>query len=387
MLQHDANPGPITPGRPRPARSMSLESFERIAESSGQAYSFAGKWGMAYAGGALSGPVFNRRGNLGRNPTPRVSVQQPSPTLEVHPADSPKRSPSLSDPDDHTSYKPSDERLALTASLSPNSPASHQNVPLACTESLRSTPHSVLRILDTTSLPVQEESEDRRHTLSHELEVRDPGHERHIASPSTPSPDLLATNNYGYPHSPHSRPGAPIPPSSYSCTTAMSPSPSPLISGMSRAKGKMPVLPPYSPVPRVDSPYPYPFAHICCKSYASSDDGNLGFSRLDPNALREQLIPALNNEGMVSDSKLPPSSTPLPAPQYNPRTFIQTSNAFGGRRGVIANSQASTRSSPSHQPVPLPPFSRAYRGRRRRDHSEDLRPQSKTHPPPRVEST
>ncbi|KAN0128914.1 hypothetical protein V8E53_013287 [Lactarius tabidus] len=90
---------------------------------------------------------------------------------------------------------------------------------------------------------------------------------------------------------------------------------------------------------------------------------------------------------MVSDSKLPPSSTPLPAPQYNPRTFIQTSNAFGGRRGVIANSQASTRSSPSHQPVPLPPFSRAYRGRRRRDHSEDLRPQSKIHPPPRAEST
>ena len=80
---------------------------------------------------------------------------------------------------------------------------------------------------------------------------------------------------------------------------------------------------------------------------------------------------------------LSPSSTP----QYNPWTFIQTSNAFDGRRGVIANLQASTHSSPSHQPVPLPPFSRGNRRRRRREHSQDLRRQSNTHRPPRIEST
>lgn len=393
LLQHDANPspGPIIPGLAQPTRFMSLESSERTAESSGQAYSIAGDWGMAYSGGALSGPVSKstcnqdrefseplRHGSVRRDPTPRISVQQPSPTLEVQRTDSPKHSPSLSDPGDHTSYKPSDGRLlAQTASLWPNSPAPRQNVP--CTESLRSTPHSVVRIPDT-SLLVQEESEVKRPAaaLSHDLEVRDLGREHHVASPSTPSSDPLATNNQSCPYSPHSRPGAPIPPSCYSYTTAMSPSPSPLVSGMSRAKGKKPVLPPYSPVPRIDSPHPYPFAHIRRRSYANSDDGNMGFSQMDPNVVRELLVPALNNEGMVSDSMFSPSSTPLPVPQYNPWTFIQTSNAFGGRRGAIANSQASTRSSPSHQPVSLPPFSRGYRGRRR---------QSKTHPPPRVEST
>ena len=324
---------------------MSLESFERTAESSGQAYSLAGTWGRAYAGGALSGPVSKstcnqdresseprRRGSSRRDPIPRISIQQPSPKLEVQRTDSPKHSLSLSDPGDHT-YNFSDERLPVqTASPSLNSPAPHQNVP--CTESLRPTPHSGAPISDT-SLPVQEESEDRLHAFGHELEVRDPGREHHVASPSTPSSDPLATNNLGYPHSPHSRPGAPIPPSSYSYTTSISPSPSPLVSGMSRAKGKKPVLPPYSPAPRVDSPYPYPFAHIRPRSHATSDDGNVGISQMDSNAVREQLFPTLNRE---SELMLSPSSTP----QYNPWTFIQTSNAFDGRRGVIANLQAST---------------------------------------------
>ena len=368
---------------------MSLESFERTAESSGQAYSLAGTWGRAYAGGALSGPVSKstcnqdresseprRRGSSRRDPIPRISIQQPSPKLEVQRTDSSKLSLSLSDPGDHT-YNFSDECLpAQSASPSQNSPAPHRHVP--CTESLRPTPHSGARIFDTF-LPVQEESEDRLHALGHELEARDPGREHHVASPSTPSPDPLATNNLSYPYSPHSRPGAPIPPSSCSYTTAISPSPSLLVSGMSRAEGKKPVLPPYSPAPRVDSPYPYPFAHIRRRSHAIADDGNMGISQMYPNVVREQH----NREGMVSGSTLTPSSTP----QYNPWTFIQTSNAFGGRRGVIENPQASTHSSLSHQPVPLPPFSRGNRRRHRRDHSQDLRRQSKTHPLPRVEST
>lgn len=116
----------------------------------------------------------------------------------------------------------------------------------------------------------------------------------------------------------------------------------------------------------------------------------MGLSQMETNVFREQLalqmqIYALNNSGTVSDSALSPSSAPFPQPQENPQTFM-TSNAFG-RRGGIAESQASTRSSPSHQQILSPPFSRGYRGRRRRERYQDLRRQSKTHPPPHVEST
>jgi hypothetical protein len=106
----------------------------------------------------------------------------------------------------------------------------------------------------------------------------------------------------------------------------------------------------------------------------------------DPSVVRKQLalqmqIEALNNGSMVSDSTLSPSSTPFPAPHYNPRTFIQTRNAFGGRHGAIANSRASMRSSPSHQPVPLQPFSRGYTEPHHREW------QTRTRLPPRVDST
>jgi hypothetical protein len=114
-------------------------------------------------------------------------------------------------------------------------------------------------------------------------------------------------------------------------------------------------------------------------------------SQTDPNVVREQLalqmqIYALNNGGMVSNSTLSPS-TPFLEPQYNPWKFCQTSNAFGGRRGGIADSTASMHSSPSHQPVPLLPLSRGLRGLRRRERSQDLRRRAEVRPPPRVEST
>ncbi|KAN0130011.1 hypothetical protein V8E53_012165 [Lactarius tabidus] len=114
---------------------------------------------------------------------------------------------------------------------------------------------------------------------------------------------------------------------------------------------------------------------------------------MDPNVVRERLalqmqIYALKNGGMVSDSTLSPSSTPFPGPQYNPWTFLQISNAFGGgRRGGIAESTAIMRSSPSHQPVTLPPLRRGNHGLRRREHSQDLRRRAKVRPPPHVEST
>jgi hypothetical protein len=146
---------------------------------------------------------------------------------------------------------------------------------------------------------------------------------------------------------------------------------------MSSVNGIKPVLPPYSPVPHPDSPYPYPFEDIRRRIYAGSDNVTMGLSQMDPDAVHEQSVLqwqayALNNGGMISDSTLSPSSTPFPGPQYNPWTFLRTS-ALSGGRGDITGSQASTRSSPSHQPIPLLPFSRGYRGLNCRKHSHGFR--------------
>jgi hypothetical protein len=226
------------------------------------------------------------------------------------------------------------------------------------------------------------------HQVHSPHQIHSPSHEE----PDNFLDDPVAAYYQSYPHSPmatHSRPGAPIPPTPHSHTAA--PSPSPLISGMGRANGIKPVLPPYSPAPPVGSPYPYPFGHIRRgQSYSGSYNGTMDHSQMDPNVVREQLalqmqIYALNNGGMVSDSTLSPSSTPFPGPQYNPWAFLQTSNIFGGRRGM--DSSASMRSSPSHQPVSLPPLVRQSRELRRLERSQDLRRRAKVHPPPRVEST
>ena len=169
--------------------------------------------------------------------------------------------------------------------------------------------------------------------------------------------------------------------------------PSPLISGMGHVNGHKPVLPPYSPAPPVGSPYPYPYGHIRRgQNYSNSYNGTMDFSQMDPNVVREQLtlqmqVYALNNGGMVSDSTLSPSSTPFPGPQYNPWAFLQTSNVFGGRRGGRPVSMASMQSSPSHQPVSLPPCVRPGQGLRRHERSQDLRHRARLRPPPRVEST
>ena len=238
------------------------------------------------------------------------------------------------------------------------------------------------------SFPVGQFSSPRQVHSPHQ--VHSPNHEENDHFLDDPA----AAYYHGYPQSPmtgHSRPGAPIPPTPHSHTAA--PSPSPLISGMGRANGVKPVLPPYSPAPPVGSPYPYPFGHIRRgQSYSGSYNGTVDFSQMDPNIVREQLalqmqIYALNNGGMVSDSTLSPSSTPFPGPQYNPWALLQTSNVFGGRRGGVPDQTASMRSSPSHQPVSLPPLVRPGRGLRRRERSQDLRHRAKVRPPPRVEST
>ncbi|KAN0132937.1 hypothetical protein V8E53_009302, partial [Lactarius tabidus] len=67
----------------------------------------------------------------------------------------------------------------------------------------------------------------------------------------------------------------------------------------------------------------------------------------------------------------PPVGSPYPYP-------------FGHIR---RESTSSMRSSPSHQPVPLPFLSRGNHGLRRREHSQDLRRRAKVRLPPRVENT
>ena len=457
--QSDLQPQ-MTQGLARPVpraarpRFMSLETLL----PSDQTYSIAGTSGVAYAGGASSGPVSRTTTQLGstslsmesnldrvrrnstscdmdretrelhhrsseqHDPRQRIPTQQPSPKPELQRTDSPQHLLSLSDPSDY-SYNTRDRELrsAQAASLPPSPPVPRQNVPR--TETLRSTPPLVARLttqlptgqslkarIPDKSLPVQEEEEeedadeqndnqeperdrwnpgggDGRPAHRHQQEVSDLGHQHHVVSPLITPSNLVATYYHDSPPSPHSRPGAPTPHTSYSHT-----SPSPILSGMNRTNGTKPVLPPYSPAPHTDSPYPYPFGHIRPRIYASADNGNAGLSQIDPNLLRERLatemqIYALNNGGMVSDSTLSPSSTPFPGPQYNPWKFLQTSNAYGGRNGGIANSMASTRSSPSHQPVPLPPLSRGSRGLHGRERSQDLHRQSRTRPPPRAEST
>ncbi|KAF7799972.1 hypothetical protein EIP86_011215 [Pleurotus ostreatoroseus] len=174
------------------------------------------------------------------------------------------------------------------------------------------------------------------------------------------------------------RPGAPIPPTPQSHTAA--PSPSPLSAMPSDIEPR-----------QVGSPYPYPFAHIRRTALSAAQNApSTNFDHNNPDVVREQLmlqmqIYALNN-GLAppSDSTFSPSSTPFPAPDYNPWGML-TQAAHPG------DSTLSMRSSPSHEPVPMsmPPYLRG-RNLRRKDNASNLRApvaRRRVKPPPRVEST
>ncbi|PIL36410.1 hypothetical protein GSI_00098 [Ganoderma sinense ZZ0214-1] len=185
------------------------------------------------------------------------------------------------------------------------------------------------------------------------------------------------------------RPGAPIPPTPQSHTAA--PSPSPLISAT-----------PSDIEPRqIGSPYPYPFTHIRRSTVSGPLQApSTSYDMNNPAVIREQLalqmqIYALNN-GLAppsSESAFSPSSTPFPGPGYNPWAFVPAGGGLGMNAQTVA---ASIRSSPSHEPVSLPPPP-AMRGRglRRRDQNGHMRSQLQTartaarrvKPPPRVDST
>ncbi|KAI8984818.1 hypothetical protein BD414DRAFT_441649 [Trametes punicea] len=183
------------------------------------------------------------------------------------------------------------------------------------------------------------------------------------------------------------RPGAPVPPTPQSHTAA--PSPSPLISAT-----------PSDVEPRqIGSPYPYPFTHIRRSTVSGPIQApSTNYDMNNPAVIREQLalqmqIYALNN-GLAppsSESAFSPASTPFPGPAYNPWAFVPAATTAGLSAHMAA---ASVRSSPSHQPVNLPPPP-VMRGRvRRREQNGHVRAsqparQARTmvKPPPRVDST
>ncbi|KAF9074678.1 hypothetical protein BDP27DRAFT_1213767 [Rhodocollybia butyracea] len=183
------------------------------------------------------------------------------------------------------------------------------------------------------------------------------------------------------------RPDAPIPPTPHSQTSP--PSPSPMLSG--RYDNSKESYAPFSPVAPAGSPYPYPFTHVRRNmSYSghSQSHSNLG---LNPAVIQEQFVKqfqmyAQNHSGNITDSTLSPSSTPYP-PTYNPWAYWHTQRLMGGQ----IPDTVTTRSSPSHEPVPLPPPPMA--SLRRKSDSANLRayrpaptkPGRK--PPPRVDST
>ncbi|KAI0959100.1 hypothetical protein AcW1_004029 [Taiwanofungus camphoratus] len=188
---------------------------------------------------------------------------------------------------------------------------------------------------------------------------------------------------------PGSRPNAPIPPTPQSQTAA--PSPSPLISAMqSDAEPR-----------QIGSPYPYPFTHIRRTALAAAQQAPSSSLDLNnPAVIREQMARQMqiyaSNYGFAthSDSTFSPPATPFPVPGYNPWTFVQGVGQVGVHGGM-ATSTMSMRSSPSHEPVQLPPPPPMRgRGPRRRDQvvnphvtQGSARTLRRVKPPPRVEST
>ncbi|KAI0751825.1 hypothetical protein C8Q80DRAFT_1159557 [Daedaleopsis nitida] len=163
------------------------------------------------------------------------------------------------------------------------------------------------------------------------------------------------------------------------------PSPSPLISAM----------PSDFETRQIGSPYPYPFTHIRRSTVSGPLQApSTSYDMNNPAVIREQMalqmqIYALNN-GLAapsSESAFSPSSTPFPGPNYNPWAFVPAGGGLG-----LNGAAASIRSSPSHEPVNLPPPP-PMRGRGMRHQNGHMRPQytarpvRRMKPPPRVDST
>ncbi|KAG9219693.1 hypothetical protein CCMSSC00406_0005985 [Pleurotus cornucopiae] len=185
------------------------------------------------------------------------------------------------------------------------------------------------------------------------------------------------------------RPGAPVPPTPHSQTAA--PSPSPFVSGMYSDAAKDMA---FSPIPPIGSPYPYPFSHVRrANTYAGQlrnppPPSSTGYDPNHPSVIQEQLVKqwqiyAQNNQGHISDSTLSPSSTPYPGGAFIPWAYLHTKKMLG----IDGHDPRSIQSSPSHEPLPLPPNPAV--GLKKKEATSNLRvkPEPVRKPPPRVEST
>jgi hypothetical protein len=161
------------------------------------------------------------------------------------------------------------------------------------------------------------------------------------------------------------RPPAPTP----GITTNPVPSPSPMVSATPSEAGGY--AQPHRPV---GSPYPFPFDHVRRQNIYSSgsyaappsapppDSGTGSYDPNDPAAIEAQLalqaqMYALNNYAATSDVTLSPSGTPFPHAGQNPWAFLQARMnlmGLGGGLGIGRQRLDSIRSSPSHEPLPLP---------------------------------
>ncbi|KAG6849436.1 hypothetical protein H0H93_008512 [Arthromyces matolae] len=183
-----------------------------------------------------------------------------------------------------------------------------------------------------------------------------------------------------------SRPEAPVPPTPHTQTAA--PSPSPMISGHygDGLRGKD--HPPFSPVPPVGSPYPYPFNHVRRTQNFSGPNRPQVPSVFNPNDIQAQMarqweVYAQNQQyGNASDSTFSPAATPFEGGGYSPWAMLHTNRTLGRHQDTT-----SMRSSPSHEPLepPVPPPALGVKKSQRpivlRRHRSGRKP------PPRVEST
>ncbi|KAI5120724.1 hypothetical protein M0805_006430 [Coniferiporia weirii] len=207
----------------------------------------------------------------------------------------------------------------------------------------------------------------------------------------------------------HMRPGAPIPPTPHSQTSAPTPFQQNGMNGQGADSVPRTLAPPYSPAP--GTPYPYPFSHMRRGFVYPAPGARITSSVYDPSVVQEQLRMQMQmyayNNGALTDSTLSPASTPYPGmgPSYTPfSAFLNQSRAFAlaraageGRGGGTGEdgrvTSASIRSSPSHMPVPLPALNGNGRGRvlKKRDRFSTLRgsgtARQRVKPPPRVDST
>ncbi|KAL1701349.1 hypothetical protein EV121DRAFT_294318 [Schizophyllum commune] len=153
--------------------------------------------------------------------------------------------------------------------------------------------------------------------------------------------------------------------------------PSQYMDGRHAPKPHQAAAPSPSPLINVN---PYPFTHVRRAPYVALPDPN------HPAAIQEQLarqwyVYAQNNQDAFSTTETT-SSTPFQGAGFSPWALLHTTRSLGGRLPP-----QSVQSSPSHEPIPLPPPPQGVGVRRCRHEDESPVPKVPRKPPPRFAST